>query len=80
MNVAVVADTKFQAQALAEQLGLDKRFTFGSRSEQAFTGLIADRVLIDSYADVPERFLQTIYATVAKRGGKVRRISVRPAI
>jgi len=80
MNIAVVADTKDRAVAIADDLGLDRELTFGSRSHLSFEGLIADLVLIDSDATIPEIFMQTIYGVVIRRNGKVRRISLQPDI
>ncbi len=80
MNVAVVADTKIRAKAIADDLGLDDPLLFGSGSHLAFEGLIADLVLIDESSTIPDIFRETIFGCVTKCHGRVRRISLHPDI
>lgn len=80
MNIAVVADTKDRAVAIADDLGLDRELTFSSSNHLAFEGLIAHLVLIDESSTIPEIFRETIAGCVTKCHGKVRRISLQPDI
>lgn len=80
MTTAIVAQSKERAKQLAHELGIDTRFIFGAKMAAAFEGLRADRVLIDADAQIDDRFLATIHATVLKMpaGGIVRFVTVRP--
>ncbi|WP_100525334.1 hypothetical protein [Mycobacteroides abscessus] len=80
MNVAVVANTKTQAKAIADDLGLDDPWLFGSGSHLAFEGVIADLVLIDESATISDVFRETIFGCMQKCHGKIRRISLQPDI
>lgn len=75
MVVAVVAQTKDSAKALADALGVETRHVFGAACERTFEGLRAELVYIDSSARLSSRFMGTIRATVLKtgpRGGQIR--------
>ncbi|OCB45618.1 hypothetical protein A5721_00835 [Mycobacterium vulneris] len=80
MTTAVVAQTKERAEQLAHDLGIEwvgQPWIFGARMQAAFEGLRVDLVLIDAAADMPDRFMDTITATVRRnRGGPGRIVRV----
>lgn len=69
MIVAVVAQTKPAARALARELGVGTRWVFGAQCGPSFVGLRADLVLVDASASIPDKFMQTIRRGVAKKAG-----------
>lgn len=69
MVTAVIAQTKPAAKELARSLGLETRWVFGAQSGLSFIGLRVDLVLVDSSADIPDKFMQTIRRAVAKKAG-----------
>lgn len=77
MIVAVVAATKARAQRLADGLGIETRFIFGSRTvARTILGLRADRVLIDADAQLSTDALASIVCTVRKTpGGLIRYVT-----
>lgn len=80
---AVIAQTKDLARLLADALGVDRRWAFGSTANPAtFEGLRASRVLIERDAVVPDAFMSVIEGTVLKMpdgGGKIFRVTVQAA-